>query len=254
MHQKEVAKLSQRSHRKETGLFLVEGEKNTLELLESDFVIEMLFATKQFLETHTRLLALYEKTHNRQVPTEISTEAQLIKMGTFLSNNAAVAVAHQKSYCTDTEVLGVAQSGFVLALDDIRDPGNLGTIIRTADWYGVTHIVASPTTVDFYNSKVITATMGSYTRMRYTVTELLPLFHQAKDAHMPIVTADMTGESLHTSTLPKHGFLVMGSESHGVHAALAECGTQVLTIPKYGGGESLNVSIATAVILDALKR
>jgi TrmH family RNA methyltransferase len=254
MHQKDVAKLSQRSHRKETGLFLVEGEKNTLELLESDFVIETLFATKQFLETHARLLALYEKAQNRRVPTEIATETQLVKMGTFLSNNATVAVVHQKSYCSDREVLEVAQNAFVLALDDIRDPGNLGTIIRTADWYGVTHIVASPTTVDFYNSKVITATMGSYTRMRYTVTELLPLFLQAKDAHIPIVTADMTGESLHTSTLPKNGFLIMGSESHGVHAALAECATQVLTILKYGSGESLNVSIATAVILDALKR
>lgn len=255
MSPKLVKKLADKKYRTETGLFLVEGEKSIHELLSSNYVVETIFGTDTFLHGLDFLLKSYEKRTGFQ-PVEIipTKEEELVKMGTLVSNNAGIAVAVQKPPADMDTIERTTKTGFLLALNDVRDPGNLGTIIRTADWFGVTHIVASPTTTDVYNPKTISATMGSFTRVIVSYHELGPLFAHMKELGIPVVGATLQGSNVHFGHLPDHGILLMGSESHGISSELSAHVTQVVTIPKYGEAESLNVSVATGILLDALKR
>jgi TrmH family RNA methyltransferase len=134
----------------------------------------------------------------------------------------------------------------------VNDPGNLGTILRIADWYGIKKIVASKKTVDIYNSKVISATKGSFARVQVYYLDLVSFFKTEKG--IPVLGADLEGADVHTYKFPQKAFLLMGSESHGIHPDLEKNITQKITIPRYGTAESLNVGIATAVILDNWKR
>ncbi len=255
MSPKLTKQLADKKHRTATGLFLVEGEKSIHELLGSDYVVETIFGTDAFLNTLTPLLRIYEeKAGVRPLKIIPTAESELLKMGTLVTNNAGIAVAVQKPPIEEDMLFRAAQDGFLLALDDVRDPGNLGTIVRTADWFGITHIIASPTTTDCYNPKTVAATMGSFTRIRVNYCELSPLLQKMHNMGIPILGASMTGASTHEAQLPKKGVLVMGSESHGLSSALIPYVTTQITIPKYGGAESLNVSVATGILLDTLRR
>jgi TrmH family RNA methyltransferase len=136
-------------------------------------------------------------------------------------------------------------------LDDIRDPGNLGTIIRTADWYGIKHILASEETVDFYNPKVINSTKGSFTRVQVHYTDLNAILAANE---LPVFGAFLTGENVHQAKFPKAGLLVIGNESNGISPSLSTKITHPVTIPKFGQAESLNAAIATAILLDNIRR
>jgi TrmH family RNA methyltransferase len=136
-------------------------------------------------------------------------------------------------------------------LDDIRDPGNLGTIIRTADWYGIGKVVASPETADFYNPKVISATMGSFTRTEIYYTELTDFLSKAKH---PVYGAYLEGQNVHEVEFQPAGLILIGSESHGIAPGLRKFVSTEVTIPRFGKAESLNAAIATAVICDNLRR
>jgi TrmH family RNA methyltransferase len=254
MSLKNIKKLTEKKYRHETLLFMVEGEKNIRELLASDFTIVELLGTRAFLNVIESEVLAYEVKIQDRIELTNYTEAQLVSMGTFMTNSAGIAIAKQKDETPLETILATAKNDFVVVLDDIRDPGNLGTIIRTAEWFGVTHIIASPSTVDFYNSKVITASMGSFTRMSVTYTDLEEVLRQAKTLALPILTADMDGKSVHHATLPKNGLLVMGSESHGVSLLAKNYATDTVAIPRFGNAESLNVSVATGILLDSLKR
>jgi TrmH family RNA methyltransferase len=254
MSPKNIKKLVEKKYRQEMGLFMVEGEKNIRELLNSDFTIVELLGTQAFLNIIEDEVLAYEAKTTGHIELVETTEAQLVSTGTFMSNSAGIAVAKQKDAMAIETILESAQTDFVLVLDDIRDPGNLGTIIRTAEWFGVKHIIASPTTVDFYNSKVITASMGSFTCMRVSYGELDAVFKTAQGLSLPILTADMNGQNVHEAKLPKHGLLVMGSESHGVSALAKDYATDTVAIPRFGNAESLNVSVATGILLDSLHR
>jgi TrmH family RNA methyltransferase len=254
MSPKKVKELTEKKYRTETGLFLVEGEKNIRELLVSDFTIVELRATRPFLNIIEDEVVAYEQKVNDRIEIIENTESQLVGMGTFMSNNAGIAIVRQKEAITLDTILNSAKENVVLVLDDIRDPGNLGTIIRIADWYGIDHIIASPTTVDCYNSKVITASMGSFARVSVTYHELTLVLKESEKQKLPVLIGDMEGESIHTSNLPKHGLLVMGSESHGISSAVRGFASTTLSIPCFGKAESLNVSVATGILLDALRR
>ena len=254
MSPKKIKELTEKKYRTETGLFMVEGEKNIRELLASDFTITELRATRPFLNIIEDEIVAYEQKIGDRIEIIENTESQLVSMGTFMSNSAGIAIALQKEPVATDTVFQNAQENFVLMLDDIRDPGNLGTIIRIADWYGIEHIIASPTTVDFYNSKVITASMGSFTRVAVTYSELTEALKDAQQKELPILTADMHGKSVHEGELPKNGLLIMGSESHGVSGAVHAFATTTVSIPRFGKAESLNVSVATGILLDALRR
>lgn len=253
MSPKKVAELTEKKCRMETGLFIVEGEKNILELLTSDFEVVALLATKPFLSIARSEILAYEKKYRRFACDEV-TESVLKSCGTLMSNNTGIAVARQKKAPALAQIMEEAQKNIVIVLDDIRDPGNLGTIIRTANWYGVTHIIASLTTTDFYNPKVIAASMGSFTRMSISYLNLEEVFKEAVLQQLSIITAGMQGENTHTAKIPHFGFLVMGSESHGISSESEQYATNTVTIPRFGDAESLNVSVATGILLDTLTR
>lgn len=240
-----IKELHEKKGRTEHKLFLVEGEKNILELFNSDFTIQSLFVTSDFLTSNKAILE--QVAQRSKIEYTIIEQEDLEKVGTLESNNAALAVVHQK----ENVALDIGTNEIVLALDDVRDPGNLGTIIRIADWYGITKIICSETTTDFYNSKVISATRGSFTRVQLFYTNLETYL---KNTNSPILGAFLDGENVHTMEFPTSGILVMGSESHGISKNLSSLITKKITIPAFGKAESLNVSIATAIILDNWKR
>ena len=182
------------------------------------------------------------------------SEEALTQMGTLMSNNAGIAVARMRSDPFEiNQITTAARKGIILALDDIRDPGNLGTIMRIADWYDVRHIIASTETTDVYNPKTIAASMGSFTRVEVNYLALALLLPQLRAEDIPIIGAFMEGRSIHEGVLPRHGVLLLGSESHGIREDLASYVTERVTIPRYGKAESLNVSVAAGIILDTLR-
>jgi RNA methyltransferase, TrmH family len=234
---KTIQSLQQKKFRQLHQSFIVEGAKNVLELLSSDFEVETLFATELFYKENRIVL-------DKQNPIlEIANESELTQMGTFSSNNAALAQVKTKA----NEAL-LAENEIVLVLDDIRDPGNLGGIIRIADWYGIKKIICSENTVDFYNPKVITATMGSYVRVKLFYTDLLGFFQNKKNEF--IGGALLNGTSIYNLQLPQNGYLIIGNESNGISESLQIFVNERITIPRRGGAESLNASVATAIILD----
>lgn len=217
--------------------FMVEGAKNVLELLEFDFTIESIFITEPFYKENKNVI------DNQNCATQIVNEADLEKLGTFSSNNAAIAIVKTKN---NQNLLTTNE--LVLVLDDIRDPGNLGTIIRIADWYGLKNIVCSENTVDFYNPKVIAATMGSFLRVNLFYTNLSHFLTHQKNEF--IGGAVMNGRSIYDLNLPKTGFLIIGNESNGISNEVQAFVNERITIPKRGGAESLNAGVATAILLD----
>jgi RNA methyltransferase, TrmH family len=248
MSAKLLRKLTEKKYRDETGLFLVEGRKGIEELLRSDFKVDSIYAT---LES----MAAFEKTTaacGKNPPLHCLSEEKLALSGTFRTNNAGIAIAHQKPELPQDAYLKAAQSGWVLVLDDVRDPGNLGTIMRTADWFGITHIVTSETSVDVWNPKVVSASMGSFTRVSVSSCNLTAFLTKAREEKLPVLGAFLEGKSIYDGLEEHKGFLLMGSESHGIHEELVPLVSEKITIPRKGGAESLNVSIATALILSTL--
>ncbi|HEY0742738.1 MAG TPA: RNA methyltransferase [Chryseosolibacter sp.] len=234
-----IKSLQVKKYRKQEQCFLVEGAKSVQELLASDFHTVMIVATSDFLAT----VSVQADCRVEEV-----SEGVLGGLGDFQTSNAAIAVAQMKPNAP----LQLPDDEFVLVLDDIRDPGNLGTIVRTADWYGITKIVASSETADFYNPKVINATMGSFTRTNIYYTHL-PAFLQAIKGR-PVYGAYLEGQNIYNTVFPKGGFVVMGNEARGISSDLEKFISQKITIPRFGKAESLNAAIATAVILDNIRR
>ncbi len=249
-----IKTLTEKKHRAESGLFIVEGEKNIKELLTSDFDIEGIFGTSRFLDSILNLVNDYDERMRTRIELKEAKEDDILRAGTFVTNAFGIAVVKQKEEVATSTILKHGAENIVLMLDDVRDPGNLGTIIRVADWYGVTHIIASPSTVDFYNPKVINATMGSFTRISVTYSTLEDVLMTAKEQSLPVIGALMEGVNVHEATLPKNGILLMGSESHGINKDILHYATHPITIPRFGKAESLNVALATGILLDNLRR
>jgi TrmH family RNA methyltransferase len=235
---KYIKSLQVKKYRKEEQCFLVEGAKSVSEVLASDFEVVLLVATRNYLQ-------------HQPVPKSIecieATDTELAALGEYATNNAAIAVVKMKA----NTPFAVGHSEFALALDDIRDPGNLGTIVRTADWYGIHKIIASEETAEVYNPKVIAASMGSFCRVKIFYTSL-PSY--LASANVPVLGAFLEGVNVHTFEFGQAGILVIGNEARGISDVVAACVTQRITIPKYGRAESLNAAIATAVICDNLQR
>jgi TrmH family RNA methyltransferase len=236
-----IKSLQQKKFRKQENSFFVEGTKNVTELLDSDFKVTHLLYTPQFAERHEAQLAvsgaqIYEV-----------TPKTLASTGTFLTNDSALAVAEIK----ENAPFVIREKELAIALDDVRDPGNLGTIIRIADWYGIKKLIFSEETADIYNPKVLNASMGSFTRVSFFYTDLEQYL---KGTSFPIYGAFLEGENIHTKNLKPEGMILMGNESNGISGKLASLVTEKLTIPQFGQAESLNVAVATAVICDNFRR
>ena len=238
---KYINSLQQKKFRSEHQSFIVEGAKSVLELLKSDFELELLFVTQEFFNNYEEIL------QKLPIQVELVNQQELEKAGYYSSNNAALAVAKTK----ENEELLVGENEYALILDDIRDPGNLGTIIRVGDWYGIHKIICSHSTVDFYNPKVIAATMGSFTRTKLYYTDLEEFINKQSS---PIYGTLLNGNNIHQTKFAKSGYIIIGNEANGISEGVEKLVTDKITIPSFGGAESLNAGIATAVVLDNLRR
>ena len=220
---------------------MVEGMKSVLELLRSSFQVDLLIGTTEaFAENNT----LFQRPGIEWIGTNAEVLASL---GAFKANHTVMAVARMKPNAPF-----LVQTGeFVLALDDVRDPGNLGTILRIADWYGITKVVTTEETADFYNPKTIQASMGSFTRVSYFETDLTRFLSEVE---VDVYGAFLEGENVHRVRWNSGGVVVIGSESHGISKEVEGLVTKRITIPRFGGAESLNAAIATAVICDNIRR
>jgi TrmH family RNA methyltransferase len=236
-----IKSLHQKKFRNQEQKFFVEGEKSVLEVLAADFSVELLVATESFAERNSNLIA---RSNAQVIP---ATQNQLETLGQYQSNDSALAVVNMKA----NSPFDFPADNFVIGLDDVRDPGNLGTIIRIADWYGIKNLVFSPQTADFYNPKVIQASMGSFTRVNFFYGDLTEFFQKW---NVPIYGAFLDGKNVHKMKQVKSGVILMGNESNGISDELEKVVTDKVTIPGFGQAESLNVAIATAILCDNFKR
>ena len=237
---KQIASLRQQKFRKELGLFVVEGRKMMDELLHSHFETVNLFATEAFLNDHPAF-----------VEAEIVSEMQMEQMSgqdTPPGILAVVRIPEQKEI--------KASSRFVLALDGIANPGNMGTLIRTAEWFGITDVVCSPDCVELWNPKTVQATMGSLFRMQVWKADLPSFLHEASSKGKAVYGALLEGENLFEMRKKPEGVIVIGSESHGIRADVLPCITRPVTIPRVGGSltESLNAAMAGGIIMAEITR
>ena len=236
-----IRSVHDKSTRLSEGVFLVEWRKCMGEFMDSDFEIVEGFFTDEFAA---------QKEY--QFPHQIVTESELARITTLSSNDSGVLIVrmkHQKPGLLRTSQWQSPRE-LILILDRINDPGNLGTIIRIADWYGVSQIICSPDTVDCYNPKVLMATMGSFTRISIFYTNL---DRYLSEIQWKIYGAYLNGESTHHKKWsPKWWYLVIGSEAHGISDSLEKYITDKITIPRFWLAESLNAGVATAVILDRM--
>src|SRR5690606_11277089 len=231
---KVITRLKQKKYRVQDGIFVAEGIKVINELLESHLELQQLFTTVSF---GTAL----EKE-------QLITEAELKKISFLKTTNKALAlfkIPQQQAIPTNQ---------FVVALDNVRDLGNLGTIIRLCDWFGVEELVCNTETVDCYNPKVTQATMGSITRVNVSYIDLESYL---KASNSPVFGAFMDGDNVYKTTLPETGILVLGNEANGISPEIEALVTNRIAIPRFGAlqaTESLNVATATAILLSEFKR
>lgn len=237
---KYIQSLGHKKRRDEERLFLMEGNKMVAELLAHyPSQIVRLYATETFFEHNSaaRQIQLHQ----------VVSEDELARISQLQTPNQALALVH---FFTETAI-ELPSTEWTLALDGIRDPGNMGTIIRLADWFGIRTIICSPDCADIYNPKVVQATMGSI--MRVTVVEKeLAVF--LADQDLPVVGAVLGGKELSSFEFPKAGILVIGNESNGIREDVIPLLSDKLMIPRFGEAESLNAAIATSIFLWELKR
>jgi len=240
--QKWIRSLEQKKFRQEFGLFLAEGSKCCTDLLEL-LPCRFLVATPDWLNAHPRLHAaeIVEATHDE------------IRKASLLKNPQEVlAVFEIPTYELNPEQL---KGQLSLALDNVQDPGNLGTILRIADWFGIRTVLCSIGTVDAYNPKTVQATMGAIGRIHIVYTDLTAFL---KSVQLPVYGTFLKGKTLYEADLQNEAIIVMGNEGNGISLAVEELITDKLFIPDYPvgetGTESLNVSVATAIICSEFRR
>ncbi|WP_374401249.1 TrmH family RNA methyltransferase [Flavobacterium sp.] len=231
-----ITSLQQKKYRKQEQLFFAEGVKVVQELLHSNFELQDLFTTKQDFLTVPK-----NKVH-------AISEAELKKVSALTTPNTCLAVFKIP------KAKEMVDKGLIVALDDVRDPGNLGTIIRLCDWFGIETLFCSEESVDIYNPKVVQATMGSISRVNVVYGNLEAFLSQTK---LPVFGTFMDGKNIYQEKLPKEGIIIMGNEANGISSSVEKLVSDRIAIPRFGNlqiTESLNVATATAIILSEFKR
>jgi RNA methyltransferase, TrmH family len=228
---KYIQSLFHKKTREAEGVFIVEGPKMLEEVLASDYVTRKIYATGEWMKV------------DRDIAEVITvSEDELQRISGLQTANQVLAVVEQKK--------NVAAPFFKrklsIVLDNLQDPGNLGTIIRIADWFGVKQIIAGNDTVELYNPKVIQSTMGSFVRVGIWYYDLEDII---KKADVPVYGALLNGKSVFEMSRVEEGLLVIGNESKGISGAIKQLVTEPITIPRFGGAESLNAAVATGIIL-----
>jgi TrmH family RNA methyltransferase len=232
---KYIRSLTQQKFRNENKVFVAEGEKIALEWLSSRSNINMIIATEHWVAQHKAVIATHKEATVHAVK-----EWELEGITGLQTANDVILV------------LPLPQRGNVpaidewcIALDDIQDPGNMGTIVRIADWFGIHHIVCSPGCVDVYNPKVVQSAMGGHLRVGLYETELAPFLSATK---LPKLAATLDGDSVYAIKREKKGVLIIGNESRGISAEVAATATKKISIPRRGGAESLNAGVSAGIL------
>ena len=226
-----IQKLHYKKYRNELNLFIVEGKKSINEFLQAGYTPQLLIATEAFTTNVSQHLI-----------TPVSKD-ELRKVSALQNPDEGLAVFEQPKH------KGILQEGVIVALDNVQDPGNLGTIIRLCDWFGVETLLCNTQTVDCYNPKVVQATMGSLTRVAVHYLDLAAFLTTTA---LPVYTMDLEGENLYTATFPKDCILILGNEANGISSEVRALANGVITIPRFSQHqrtESLNVAMAGAIIL-----
>jgi len=231
---KYIQSLCQKKQRVQEGLFIAEGPKLATELLNSNYEVKKIYATANWIAQNPT-----------SIDTTLVSEIELQKISSLQTANEVLLVCRQKENKISPILLGKLS----LLIDGIQDPGNLGTIIRIADWFGITQIIASEDTVELTNPKVIQSTMGSFIRVQCWYTHLPTLLKTTK---LPVYGALLDGRSVMGMQPLKEGLLVIGNESKGVRPEVLPYIKHPITIPKLGGAESLNAAVATGILLSHL--
>ena len=233
-HLKLITSLSQKKYRHKYKLFIVEGIKVVQEFLNSSYELEILFSTEcsfSYLDSFIEV-----------------SEQELKKISSLKTPNKVIAL-----FKIPVEK-NSSSSGLIVALDAINDPGNLGTIIRLCDWFGIDQLLCSKETVDCYNTKVVQSSMGSLTRVAISYIDLKEYLTSVS---IPIFIADMDGDNIYEMKPPASAVLVMGNEANGISNSIKQIVSTKITIPRYGNSqltESLNVATATAILLSEFRR
>lgn len=242
---KNIKSLEHKKFRTEKGLFIAEGHKTVLELT-GKFSCTLLAATKDWLDCH------------RNIPAEriesVATD-ELKRASLLQTPQDVLAVFRIPKY--EIKLADTAQNNLVLALDDVQDPGNLGTIIRLADWFGIKDVFCSKGTADIYNPKAVQATMGALARVRVHYTDLKQSIKELPD-NEPVYGTFLDGEIIYDTKLSANGVIIMGNEGNGITPEIKQSVTHKLYIPNWPKGaptsESLNVAIATAIVCSEFRR
>jgi TrmH family RNA methyltransferase len=236
---KYIQSLQHKKVRDEHNEFVAEGNKLVTELLrEKNIICKRIYALQSWVDQLESFLS-----------TELSSIIEIIepfeleKIAAYSTPNQVIAIFEKK----EMQFQFSTQSNHTLVLDHIQDPGNLGTIIRTADWFGIQNIVCSKNTVDIYNPKVVQSTMASLARVNVVYTDLTDWLSKQKS--LPIYAAALEGTSLNQIQANNESILIIGNEANGISDDILKLATQKITIEKFGNAESLNAAIATAIIL-----
>lgn len=229
-----VISLQQKKYRSQHKLFVVEGVKTVSEILNAGLKPFKLFVDEQ------------QKIENF-CEAEVVSKSELKQMSSLSNPNGVLGVFYMP------DVKKPETTDWMVALDAVRDPGNLGAIIRLCDWFGVKHLICSMDTVDCYNPKVLQATMGSITRVNIVYTDL---FSYLKKTSLPVFGTFMNGEAVYQKELPEAGIMIMGNEANGISEEISDVVTEKIAIPQFGSKttESLNVATATAILLNEIRR
>ena len=226
-----IRALRLKKNRTSEGLFIVEGEKMVTEIINSSpDKVRCVISTGEHIDFNGE--------------TYQTTDKEMSQISGLQTPNKLLAVVEMP------EFKNVA-SDFILALDGVQDPGNMGTILRTADWFGIEEIVCSKSTVDIYNPKVVQSSMGSIFRIP---VKYVDLEEYLKATELPIYGALLEGDNIYNQTLKKKGVLVMGNEGNGISNSIQALIDSPIHIPRFGASESLNVAIATGIILSEFSR
>ncbi len=232
--------LREKKHREVSGLFVVEGPKVVGELLAAGADLAELYATE----------AWRGGAKTGPLP-RIVTEAEMARISHYPTPSEVLAVGRLRRAALES---GELARGLTLALDGIQDPGNVGTLLRLADWFGFARVLLSPDSADLFSQKVINASMGSFARVRAITTELAPALREAAAGGAPVLGCDLAGDSVHALAPAADAVVVIGSEGRGPSPAVRATVTRWITIPRVGGAESLNAAVAAGIVCAALRR
>jgi TrmH family RNA methyltransferase len=243
-----IQSLSRKKNRDEQGVFLVEGNKMVEEAIRSDFKTEMIACTANYA-------AQFKNLENR-CGELIITDNELLAKASLLQNpQDALAIVQQPRY--EFQEIDF-NNELCLALDFIQDPGNLGTILRLADWFGIRHIICSENTVDLFNPKVVQASMGAIFRVKVHMTDLPAFLKPLAEKDIPVYGTFLEGENIYQQPLSENGIIVLGNEGNGISQQVAQLVSQKLYIPDFSSHpnkpESLNVAIAASICCSEFRR